>query len=52
MTELVKFRCNDCGYRFEVPILTDKEKQEVTQDNRPVFNIQCLRCKGVRVQKA
>jgi DNA-directed RNA polymerase subunit RPC12/RpoP len=44
MTELTKYECRTCGNRFEVPVLTDKERREAERDRQPVYGIKCPRC--------
>jgi DNA-directed RNA polymerase subunit RPC12/RpoP len=51
MTEIVKFKCNDCGHRFEQQILTEREKREAQRDRRPTMAIQCPMCGSQRVQR-
>lgn len=41
MTEIVRYRCKQCGHHFETPILTEREHREATRDGRPVFAVHC-----------
>lgn len=52
MTDVVKFRCNDCDTRFDQQILTDREKREAERDRGPVFFVQCPKCGSQRVTRA
>jgi DNA-directed RNA polymerase subunit RPC12/RpoP len=45
---VVKFKCSDCGYRFDQPILTDREKEEAKRDRKPVVGVQCPKCGSPR----
>jgi DNA-directed RNA polymerase subunit RPC12/RpoP len=51
MTELVRYQCVQCGDKFEVPVLTEKERREAERDRRPVFAIQCPKCGSPYVRK-
>jgi len=44
MTEKVRFRCKNCGHRFEAEILTESEKQEARNRNQPTSPIHCPEC--------
>ena len=44
MTEVVRFRCNNCGERFEAEAMTDEEKAEARDKSRPTSAIRCPRC--------
>jgi DNA-directed RNA polymerase subunit RPC12/RpoP len=50
MTKLVRYQCLNCGNRFEVPVLTEKEWREAERDRKPVFAIQCPKCQGTQVR--
>ena len=51
MTELVRYQCVQCGNKFDVPVLTEKERREAERDRRPVFAIQCPKCSSGQVRK-
>lgn len=44
MTETVRYRCNQCGERFEVQVLTDRERREAREQHRQVYAIHCPKC--------
>ena len=44
MTEMAKYQCRRCGERFEVAILTEREKRDAQRDRKPFFAIQCPKC--------
>ncbi len=46
MTEKARYQCKDCGDRFEVQILTEREQRQAQQDQRPVAAIRCPKCGG------
>lgn len=52
MTQLAVYRCNQCGHRFETPILSERERREAEKDKRPVFAVQCPRCSSRNLQQA
>ena len=37
MTEFVRFRCNNCGHRFETEVLSEGERREARERNQPPF---------------
>jgi len=44
MPENARFRCNNCGKRFETQILTKEEARDLERKGRPVYAIQCPEC--------
>lgn len=44
MPERKRFRCNNCGHRFEEETLTEDERHEAERKRMIVYNIQCPQC--------
>lgn len=44
MTELVRFRCLNCGKRFEETVLEAHEKQEAKRLNHQLIMLHCPEC--------
>lgn len=40
-----RYRCKNCGHRFEVSILTDDERREAERERRPLYAIGCPMCR-------
>ncbi|EAB6717938.1 zinc ribbon domain-containing protein [Salmonella enterica subsp. enterica serovar Newport] len=51
MTETVRFRCNNCGERFEKDILTKSEEREYDQEKRPYSPVRCPKCRRGDVRR-
>ena len=51
MTEKVRFRCNNCGCRFEEEILDEEEKREARREDQPTYAVQCPECKRTDVRR-
>lgn len=51
MTIKVRYRCNNCGHRFEAEILDEREKEEARRKNQPTYKIQCPTCKRTDVRQ-
>jgi DNA-directed RNA polymerase subunit RPC12/RpoP len=51
MAEKVKYRCKNCGNRFEVEILSDRERREFERQNRPTSPVRCPGCKRTDVMR-
>ena len=51
MPESVRFRCNNCGHRFEVEVLSQAEQQEAHKANRPTQTVQCPKCNRTDVRR-
>jgi len=51
MPESAKFRCNNCGRRFEVDVLTEGEKEEARNQRLPTTSVQCPECKRTDVRR-
>jgi rubredoxin len=44
MTRLVRFRCKNCGHRFEAEVLDENEKREARRVRRQTYLIHCPKC--------
>jgi DNA-directed RNA polymerase subunit RPC12/RpoP len=51
MTERIKYRCNNCGHRFEAETLTVEEKRRANEDNRDTYPIACPECLRANVRR-
>ena len=45
MPEIIRFRCRNCGKRFEDEVLNEDERREARRINQPVYPIRCPECK-------
>jgi len=43
MSELKRYRCLNCGHRFEVEVLTREERLEADREGTPLGPIRCPR---------
>lgn len=39
-----RYQCQQCGCKFIVNVLSDKEKEEFIQKRRPIRPIRCKEC--------
>lgn len=44
MPESVRFRCNNCGHRFETDVLDKEELREARRKNRSTGSVYCPKC--------
>ena len=44
MTKRVRFRCLNCGARFQAVVLDEDEKREARRQNRPTGPVRCPEC--------
>ncbi|WP_339754906.1 hypothetical protein [uncultured Marinobacter sp.] len=44
MPERVRFRCNNCGHRFETEVLNEDERREARRQNRSTSSLHCPKC--------
>ncbi len=51
MPELARFRCINCGHRFEVEVLDDDERREARRENRPTSAVHCPECYRTDVRR-
>lgn len=51
MSELIRFRCNQCGHRFESVVLSNGELREAQKLLRPTTKVRCSKCGGVNIRR-
>ena len=51
MTDVVRFQCNDCGHRFKAEILSEGERHEAQQRNRPTSPVYCPKCRRGNIRR-
>jgi transposase-like protein len=51
MSNLVRYRCRNCGERFEIQILTAEEVREADRRGQRVSNAHCPRCRRTDLEK-
>lgn len=51
MPELARFRCLNCGKRFEAEVLTQEEQEEYRRRGLRSGNIQCPECRRNSVRR-
>ena len=51
MNDVVRFRCNNCGHRFETEVLSERERLEARRRNQPTSTVQCPRCKRTDIRR-
>lgn len=51
MPERKKYRCNNCGERFEVDVLSKEEEREYDRQNRPYSPVHCPKCNRTDIRK-
>ena len=44
MPEIIRYRCLNCGHRFEEETLTREEDRELRRDGKRTYPIHCPRC--------
>ena len=44
MSNMVRYRCNNCGHRFEIEVLNEREVEKAKRENRPLQRISCPKC--------
>lgn len=52
MAKKVRFRCRDCGERFEEVVLGEEDQREAARDRRPTRPVHCPRCRSHNLQRA
>jgi rubredoxin len=45
MSELTQYRCQNCGHRFEVEVLSPDERLQAEREGRPLSGIYCPECR-------
>lgn len=51
MPERIRFRCNNCGYRFETQVLDEDERREARRENRPTNVVHCPQCQRTDIRR-
>jgi transposase-like protein len=51
MAKQARFRCKDCGERFEEVVLDDKDQREAIRERRPTRPIHCPRCRSHNLER-
>jgi DNA-directed RNA polymerase subunit RPC12/RpoP len=51
MADKVRFRCLNCGNRFEVEVLTEDEKREARRRNQPTREVRCPHCNRADIRR-
>ncbi|MGH8651500.1 MAG: hypothetical protein ACREYE_04660 [Gammaproteobacteria bacterium] len=51
MTELVRFRCKNCGHRFEAEVLDEHERRAAQQTRQPTAPVNCPKCNRTDFQR-
>jgi DNA-directed RNA polymerase subunit RPC12/RpoP len=45
MSETKRYRCNNCGHRFEVQVLSADERRQAEREHRSLSGIHCPECR-------
>ncbi len=40
----MRYRCLNCGKRFEIDVVTPDEREEARREEQPLYDIQCPAC--------
>ncbi len=51
MPEVRKFRCNNCGHRFDHRAATEDEREEARRQDRQLVSIHCPKCKRTDIRQ-
>jgi transposase-like protein len=51
MVKKARFRCKDCGERFEEVVLGEEDQREAVRDRRPTRPVHCPRCRSYNLQR-
>lgn len=51
MADVVRFRCNKCGHRFETEVLSERERLETRRRNQPTLPVHCPQCKRTDIRR-
>lgn len=51
MPEHIRFRCNNCGHRFETEVLDEQERREARHENQPTNAVHCLQCQRTDIRR-
>ena len=52
MTDIVRFRCNNCGHRFEVEVLDEYERREARRRDQPTSPVHCPKCNRTDIRRS
>lgn len=47
----VRFRCLNCGHRFEEQVLDEDERREAKRKDEPVSRVQCPECRRTDISR-
>jgi len=45
-----RYRCTNCGHRFNCEVLTKEEAEQYKREDRPVGRIHCPKCNRTEVR--
>lgn len=51
MPERIRFRCKNCGYRFETEVLDDDERREARRNNCSTNAVHCPECRRTDIRR-
>lgn len=51
MTETVRFRCQNCGRRFESEVLSPEEQLDARREDRPTAPVHCPECNRTEIRR-
>jgi len=51
MSDEIRFRCNNCGNRFQAEVLSEEEKRKARREERPTSPIRCPECHRADVRR-
>jgi rubredoxin len=50
MTDIVRFRCLNCGHRFQSEVLDEYERREARRRDTPTSPVHCPVCNRVDIR--
>jgi len=51
MTDVIHFRCNNCGHRFTAEVLDEVEKRDARRENRATSALHCPNCRRTDIRR-
>ena len=51
MTDVVRFRCINCGHRFETEVLSERERLEARRQDQPTWPVRCPHCMRTDIRR-
>lgn len=51
MTEVIRFRCLNCGRRFDAEVLDERERETARRERRPTSPLQCPECRRTDLRR-